>query len=523
MSAPVDLNEARKRRGKGAAASSKSGAAKADDPLSLRVKALNETHAFVLLGSDGWVLHEGVDWQQRPCVNFLSINGFRQWLDTERYLDGETQKTAGLGSLWLKHPLRRTFQGVAMAPEGVPEGWYNLWRGFAVTPAEPYDDLKHHVRHFRSLYDHVLRNVAKGNPDHARWIWAWFAQMVQDPVAKPGTAMVFRGEKGSGKSKMGEAIGSLWGIHHVVIDQPKHLVGSFNGHMANCVLLQAEEGFWAGDQTADGRLKSLITSQVQLIERKGVDATPMRNLVHLMVTSNSDWVVPATFDERRFAVFDVGNGNKQDHVFFKALDAELDAGGREHLLAYLLSFDLSAVDVRVIPHTTGLYEQKIATMSELQAWWIDRLREGKLIPQHGDWKREVGTDALFRCFRAYAELLRSKSRLLTKEQFGMALRKLMPDGFRANQKIWVDAYGDAGEELRNADGSRTRKRVNGYHIPSLRECREKFDQLVGAKVDWGDDVEAIPADSHAQADAYVAENAHSEGQRDSRGDFILTD
>ncbi len=489
MSDLIPLSEAKKRSGK-ARQNSRRQAPKPDDEISVAVEKLNKSYAFVLMGGDGWVLRDTQDWDGRPAVEFLAVSAFRMRFDIERYLDGETDRVAGIGTLWMKHPRRETYDGVAMAPEGVPPGWYNLWRGWAVEPAPKARNPLDHVDHFPNFHDHIKRNVARGNVDHEKWIWGWFAQMFQQPTKKPGTALVVRGEKGSGKSKVGEVFGSLLGSHHVTIDQPKHLTGGFNGHMANALLLQAEEGFWAGDPVADGRLKSLITSHVQLLEKKGVDATPIRNLIRLIVTSNSDWVVPASFDERRFAVFDVGNENRQDHKFFEKIDTEMDAGGRSHLLAYLLAYDLKSVDVRVIPSTSGLFEQKIASMTELQAWWMDRLREGRLLSQHEDWRREISTDALFRSFRAYSEMLKSKARLPSKEQFGIALRKVMPAGFKGGQKVWVKAYGPNGEELHNADKSRTYKRVSGYHIPDLAECRQHFEDLVRWPIDWGSDPEA---------------------------------
>ena len=77
-------------------------------------------------------------------------------------------------------------------------------------------------------------------------------------------------------------------------------------HMATCLFLQADEAVSAGDKHAEGRLKGLVTSTVEMIEAKGVDPVKVDNHLRLMMTSNSDWVVPAGKDERRFAIFDVG-------------------------------------------------------------------------------------------------------------------------------------------------------------------------------------------------------------------------
>ncbi|MBI3446175.1 MAG: hypothetical protein HY055_12650 [Magnetospirillum sp.] len=498
MTKPVSLEEARKAKGKGRRNSTPAKAT-ADGDLHVRVEEINQEFSLVLVGGRALILRECLDYAGKEAIDFMAISAFRAWLDDERVWDGESERIVGMGDIWLKHPQRLKYGGVAFAPEGVPAGWFNLWRGFTVEAAAPYDDPRDHAKHFPTLYEHVLVNIARGSVDLARWVWGWFAQMIQQPTIKPGTSLVMRGLQGCGKSKLGESVGALLGPHWVKISQPKHLTGSFNGHMAACLLLHADEGFWAGDKSAEGVLKDLVTSDIHLIERKGVDAVQIRNLIRLYVSSNSDWVVPAGPEERRFAVLDVGNRNLQDKAFFAQIDAELADGGRSHLLAYLQRFDLTKVDLRSIPATEALFEQKVASMNELQGWWMDRLRDGKLLPQHGDWKGEVATDPFYRNYVSYAEQI-SKARRLSKEQFGLGLRKLMPaTGFRSDQRVWVDEYGPEGERVKNTDGSWARKRVRGYHVPPLGECRRRFCEMFRWNVPWGDE-EGV-GDSGAVTDA----------------------
>src|ERR1700730_18516998 len=129
--------------------------------------------------------------------------------------------------------------------------------------------------------------------------------------------------------------------------------------MASCLLLQADEAMWAGDKAAEGRLKGLITSRIQMIESKGIDPIRMENRVRVIMTSNEDWVVPATGYERRFFFLDVGSLCERNNQYFAELDDELDNGGREKFLHDLLSFDLSQFDIWQIPTTRALLDQKL--------------------------------------------------------------------------------------------------------------------------------------------------------------------
>ena len=77
-------------------------------------------------------------------------------------------------------------------------------------------------------------------------------------------------------------------------------------------------------------------------------------------------------------MFDVGEGKIKNNDYFAAIDAEMNSGGREALLHHLLNFDLSLVNLRVIPNTAALMEQIVKSSSPEQAWWLDTLKRGEL-------------------------------------------------------------------------------------------------------------------------------------------------
>jgi hypothetical protein len=115
-----------------------------------------------------------------------------------------------------------------------------------------------------------------------------------------------------------------------------------------------------------------------MAEFKGIDIVRVDNHVRLLVTGNADWLVAAGREERRFAVLDVSDARMQDIPYFAALEKQMNEGGREALLDYLLNFDLSRVNLRVIPKTMALLEQKIVSLNPEQSWLFDLLRSGRL-------------------------------------------------------------------------------------------------------------------------------------------------
>ena len=172
--------------------------------------------------------------------------------------------------------------------------------------------------------------------------------------------------------------GPLFGPHYVVVSNARLIVGNFNAHMVSCLVLHCEEAFWAGDKQGEGRLKDLITGMQHMIEFKGKDPISVNNLIRLFVTGNPDWIVPASLEARRFAVFKISDDHQQDKPYFAAIVEEMKNGGLEALLFELMNFDLSQVDLRTVPLTDALLDQKLQSLSIEDAWWFEMLQSGSL-------------------------------------------------------------------------------------------------------------------------------------------------
>jgi hypothetical protein len=433
------------------------------------VEDMNEEWALVLWGAKSVIIRERPDAPVEDRIRVISVEAFKQWFSnrfTERFDHDGKIKSVTWAIAWLAERKRRQYSGIEFVPDpGEPKhtpGYLNLWRGFSVQPREGgrYDVFR----------DHLLTNVCGGDERLFDWIFAWAAHMVQRPRERIGTAMIFRGKMGSGKTKIGEVFGSLFLSHYFLVDDPRYVTGQFNAHMASCLLLQAEEAVWAGDKAAEGRLKGLVTSKFQMIEAKGIDPIRLDNFVRLIMTSNEDWVVPAGMDERRFAVFDVAPHCARNHAYFAEMDEQLDAGGREALLHDLLHLDLSGVNLRQIPKTEALLEQKLRSLTTVQSWWYERLVDGAPTRGGSQWLDYIETDILFDDYIAASEKIGVK-RKSEMTAFGIALRKLMPDGLR-REKRHVDI--SPGET----------KRRWCLVLPPLDACRAHFAAEMNQPLAW---------------------------------------
>jgi Family of unknown function (DUF5906) len=420
------------------------------------IAEINATYALVIVGGTAAIMKFKSDGR----FELLKPSSFTQWFSnhsvTRSGPDGKP-KSIPLAKYWLDHKERRQYEGIVFKPKKVVTGYYNLWNGFSVEPKEgECSKFKAHLR------DNVF------GEENFEWGFAWFAQMVQHPETKPGTSIVLRGKQGVGKTKVGQIFGSLFPKHYVPVANPRYVTGRFNSHMVSCILLVADEAFWAGDRTAEGQLKDLVTGEFHFIEYKGKEPEPVDNLVRLFVVGNQEWMVPAGFEERRFAVFDVS-------------DNEMDNGGREALLYELLNFDLSKVNLREIPKTAALLEQKVQSQDDKQGWWLDFLHRGEL-PEGCDIKNRTPANLVQKSYLDHAKE-RGVRRRAIETALGIFLRKWAP-GLVRRDNVHI-----GWSQVPQSDGTSTEGmplQGQAYDFPPLKECREVYEKKIQQPIEWDD-------------------------------------
>lgn len=288
-----------------------------------------------------------------------SLADFKARYQARKILVEGLKAPAPLGDWWLNWPGREEAESLTFRPD-VPEprvdGKLNLWHGYGV-PAKAGSWAR--TREF-------LRDVvAGGDPTAHQYILGWLAWVIQHPGERSEVVLVLRGRRGTGKNTILDALCKLFGQHAKTVSNPRHLVGHFNAHLADCALLFANEAIAASDKTAEAVLKTLVTDSTLPIERKGIDVEMWMNRLSLCMASNEDWCVPAGLDERRFAVFDVSPAKMQDVDYFAAIHAELRGsdgagGGYSAMLHDLLALELGDWHPRQhVPKTDALVENQL--------------------------------------------------------------------------------------------------------------------------------------------------------------------
>jgi hypothetical protein len=281
---------------------------------------------------------------------------------------------------WADHESRYTFDGVVFDSKlprfepSLEQDAINLWRGFAVqeNDSASWDLMEKHIREI----------LADGDKDSGEYILNWTAAGLQSPTDPIGVAMHFYSlARGAGKGTFGHALKRIYGpLHGLYVTQPSHLVGKFNAHLAQTGFLFLDEALFPGFKEHQNTLKTLITEETLMIEKKGVDPYPMRNALKIVTASNEKWIVSAAEDERRHAMFEVSDSKKQNREYFGALRRQMyEEGGLGRML-----FDLRRRNVKgwnpekEIPKTSLLHDNKRVSADPELIWFGDILNEGTL-------------------------------------------------------------------------------------------------------------------------------------------------
>ena len=279
------------------------------------------------------------------------------------------------------------------------------------------------------------------------------------PLNKERLQSVLKGDEGTGKGTLAKAVIHLMGQHGLAISNAKHLVGNFNSHLRDAVFLFADEAFFAGDRQHIGVLKSLITEPYLTIEAKYANAVQSPNFLHVMMASNDEWVVPASLKSRQFLVLDVPNTVLGNRAHFSAIWKQMDDGGYAAMLHDLLAIDLSAFDVRAVPTTDGLHEQRKLSLPVPERWWEDVLHRGYVLKSKhglessfGQWMAVVTTELLFTSYSDFAAAARDRHPM-SREAFGRFMVRMEGKPARLSNA----PVGEHVCDVENAYGGTSRK------------------------------------------------------------------
>ncbi|MBX6743579.1 MAG: hypothetical protein IRY87_16210 [Acetobacteraceae bacterium] len=300
------------------------------------------------------------------------------------------------GSWWLRHFQRAEYDRVDYDPELAHirpgERVLNLWRGFA---------LQGRPGEWGRMRRHLLEVVCRGDSAAFQYLLCWLAHLVQHPGEAPGSVIVLKSTtEGTGKSTVGNWFHRIVGrAHSLLLNSPEQILGQFNDHLEAKSLLVVNEPSFPGDHAGSRRFKSIITESELLIHPKFRRPYLVRNTLHILLTTNEAWAVPAGNKARRYLVLEVDDRFANDPVYFGPLYAEADNGGLEAMLYFLQRLDISGWRPQEIPITDALIDQQERSLPIEAEWALSMTAD-----MFGGWfGGAVTTNDLYRALVDYAK------------------------------------------------------------------------------------------------------------------------
>lgn len=349
----------------------------------IKLAKMNKRHAYIeSYGGKPVILsYTYSNVYNKEIIEFRTPESIEKYYNNS-VIELDKGKLITLGKWWLGHTNRRQYNSIIFDPSKPKEYKYNedgvaynLWEGFNYKPKKGI---------WKQTRKHIWKILANKDKIKFRYILQWFAWCVQNPSERAQVAIVLKGKEGAGKGFIFSQFVEIFGRHGMHIASRNHLTGKFSGHLSLVVFLFADEAYYPGDKEVEGALKQLITENKVTREAKNKDAVLDKNMLHIGMATNNDWVIPASGDSRRYFINEVDNmyakNQTSDYnrkIYFDKLWSEMKNGGKEAMLFDLLNLKLNNWNPwEYVPETNELNKQSIMSLSRTHKAILSMLEEG---------------------------------------------------------------------------------------------------------------------------------------------------
>ena len=282
------------------------------------------------------------------------------------------------GKFWMEHPRRKTFMSTDFMP-GMPQevnGVLNLWRGWAAVPdpSAKFGKWLDHVRHFVCGEDENLYG----------WLIDWLADIVQNPMRKPGTAFLMRSGQRTGKNTLAAMLQRMIGLRYCrEMNTAEQVANRFNSHFQHSMLALINEADISWSRVATNTLKTLVSDPLFHMDHKHGHAKTGYNWTRVILSSNKERVIERDHDDFRYTVVEVVNPRDEldDQAYrqhFNDVWHEIENGGANGLLHMLQTHEYDPDGVKICHESDAGKQQKLMSMDAVAQWWAAKLSDGRI-------------------------------------------------------------------------------------------------------------------------------------------------
>lgn len=250
----------------------------------------------------------------------------------------------------------------------------NKFRGFKAEQVDEVGDCTFWLDHIRDI-------ICSGDMDLYYWVISWFANIIQNPEDKQGTAMVWAGSShGAGKNIAINFFTEycLGSQYTITINNSDRLRSNFNGWLEESLLVVADESAYHGDIKTFNILKNLITQKEEMVyEDKYMKPWYGFNYSRFIFCSNEQVPVYIEKSDRRYCCLSVSSSKVGDHDYFDNFIEQCTPANGRALFEYLQRVNTYMDNLKRAPETQ-FKRELIEISADPFTQLIQNIRDGEV-------------------------------------------------------------------------------------------------------------------------------------------------
>ena len=273
-------------------------------------------------------------------------------------------KFAEAAHAWMRSADKHFYRRIAFTSKPIADNTYNLFTGYGCEAVEGDCGL---------ILTHVREVICAGNgADYEAMLnlLAWQFQNIGTPSRI--IVVLFSEEQQTGKGTLMEHIlVPLAGLGGFMSSEAEHGFSRFNDVVRGKFIIFLDEACFAGDRKLGDKLKSVAASKTIAIEGKGVPIIEMPSGINLFMATNHRHAAHVEQADARYWMLEVSACRKGNFSYFAELHRQIENGGLEAFLYFLLNRDISGfVPQRDIQRVNDLLaeNQNLSLPGHAKAW-----------------------------------------------------------------------------------------------------------------------------------------------------------
>ena len=399
--------------------------------------------------------------------------------------DGNKKVLNPLKNIWLKSLKRQEYDRIVFDPRDNSPTCYNQWSGYKM---DRYSKCVRdaNIDDCQPALDHIKKRWCKGSENQYEYILDWFAMKLQKPWIKMAVVPCLKSKEGSGKNIILNMFKKIMDKYYISVANINQILGDFNGIIEAKMLIDLDEVSYGGNKAQCNKLKSLITEDRQVVNKKNKEMYEIDNYADYIITTNEYYFLYVDKDSRRFVCYEMDDelcGSQTPEK--KAIINTILAVPAESFAKFLYNRDIENFNPREFLRTP-LFQNQVELNWDSSIKYIHKCLESGEINQNP--KIEWGV------LNPYEQQKLKNGDIYTGyNKFYEIYSKAELGGYATRQNI-NEFYKHMFEIFGEGIVFRKYKNVKMVKLPPLDEARKLFNQHQNYDYKFGRDLDEIKDD-----------------------------